>query len=58
MIYVHCGGMNTKMHEKDYRAKIDDPTAQMKSEDVAKILIYWIYRNKRQKILILYENNK
>lgn len=39
MIYVHCGGMNTEMHKKDYGAIIEDPNAWMKTEDVAKILL-------------------
>ena len=39
MIYVHCGGMNTKMHEKDYGLKIDDPAAWMNPADVASIIL-------------------
>ena len=40
MIYVHCGGMNTQMHEKDYGKKIEDPTEWMDPNDVASIVLY------------------
>ncbi|MEI6835439.1 MAG: SDR family oxidoreductase [Candidatus Falkowbacteria bacterium] len=40
MIYVHCGGMNTKMHEKDYGLKIDNPEEWMNPLDVADIILY------------------
>ena len=29
VIHIHLGGMNTKMHEKDYGAKIEDPNSWM-----------------------------
>ena len=40
MIYVHCGGMNTKMHEKDYGKKIENPSEWMDPKDVASIVLY------------------
>ena len=40
MIYVHCGGMNTQMHEKDYGKKIEDPTEWMNPDDIASIVLY------------------
>lgn len=40
IIYVHCGGMNTKMHEKDYGLKIDNPEEWMNPLDVADIILY------------------
>jgi short-subunit dehydrogenase len=40
MIYVHCGGMNTQMHEKDYGKKIEDPEEWMNPNDVANIVLY------------------
>ncbi len=40
MIYVHCGGMNTRMHEKDYGLKIDNPEEWMDPIDVADIILY------------------
>jgi short-subunit dehydrogenase len=40
MIHVHCGGMNTHMHEKDYGKKIEDPTEWMNPSDVASIVLY------------------
>jgi len=40
MIYVHLGGMNTKLHEKDYGKKIEDPAEWMDPKDVAGIVLY------------------
>jgi len=40
MIHVHCGGMNTHMHEKDYGKKIEDPSEWMNPKDVADIVLY------------------
>ena len=40
MIYIHCGGMNTQMHEKDYGKKIEDPTEWMNPDDIASIVLY------------------
>lgn len=40
MIYVHCGGMNTQMHEKDYGKKIENPEEWMNPSDIAGIVLY------------------
>ena len=40
VIHAHVGGMNTKMHEKDYGAKIEDPSVWMKPAEVAGVLLY------------------
>ena len=40
IIYVHCGGMNTQMHEKDYGKKLEDPEEWMNPNDVANIVLY------------------
>ncbi|MCK9580541.1 MAG: SDR family oxidoreductase [Methanoregula sp.] len=50
MIYVHCGGMNTQMHEKDYGKKIEDPTEWMNPSDVASIVLYLLRLPKQVEI--------
>lgn len=50
MIYVHCGGMNTQMHEKDYGKKIEDPTEWMDTKDVAGIVLYLLRLPKQVEI--------
>ena len=58
VIYVHTGGMNTKMHEKDYGATIEDPSEWMKPEDVASILLYLIELPKQIEISDITINRK
>lgn len=50
MIYVHCGGMNTQMHEKDYGKKIEDPKEWMDPKDVAGIVLYLLKLPKQVEI--------
>jgi len=58
MIYVHCGGMNTKMHEKDYGKKIDDPKEWMNPSDVADIVLYLLRLPKQVEISEITINRK
>lgn len=58
MIYVHCGGMNTKMHEKDYGLKIDDPKNWMNPDDVANIVLYLLKLPKQVEISEITVNRK
>jgi len=58
IIYVHCGGMNTKMHEKDYGLKIDDPTEWMSPDDVADIILYLLKLPKQIEITEITINRK
>lgn len=58
VIYVHAGGMNTKMHEKDYGLKIEDPSVWMKPEDVAGILLYLLELPKQIEISDITINRK
>lgn len=39
VIHINLGGMDTKMHEKDYGIKIEDHNAWMKPDDIAKIMM-------------------
>lgn len=57
-MYVHCGGMNTKMHEKDYGQKIDDPTEWMDPNDVAKLILYLLKLPKQIEITEITVNRK
>ena len=57
-IYVHCGGMNTKMHQKDYGVKIEDPNAWMSPQEIAKILLYLIELPKQIEISDITINRK
>ncbi len=50
MIYVHCGGMNTQLHEKDYGKKIEDPSEWMNPKDVANIILYLLRLSKQIEI--------
>lgn len=58
VIYVHLGGMNTQMHEKDYGLKIEDPSAWMQPEDVADILLYLLELPKQIEISEVTINRK
>jgi len=58
MIYVHCGGMNTQMHEKDYGLKIEDPTEWMDPRDVANIVLYLLKLPKQIEITDITINRK
>ncbi|MBS3923189.1 MAG: SDR family oxidoreductase [Nitrosarchaeum sp.] len=57
-IYVHCGGMNTQMHEKDYGKKIEDPTEWMDPNDVAGIVLYLLKLPKQIEITEITINRK
>lgn len=50
MIYVHCGGMNIQMHEKDYGKKIEDPSEWMNPSDIADIILYLLRLPKQVEI--------
>lgn len=58
VIYVHAGGMNTKMHEKDYGLKIDDPSAWMNPEDVGGLLLHLLELPKQMEISEITINRK
>ncbi|HPT30087.1 MAG TPA: SDR family oxidoreductase [bacterium] len=58
MIYVHCGGMNTKMHEKDYGKRIEDATEWMDPKDVAGIVLYLLRLPKQIEITDITINRK
>ncbi|HBA36519.1 TPA: hypothetical protein DCZ15_01440 [Candidatus Falkowbacteria bacterium] len=58
MIYVHCGGMNTKLHEKDYGLKIDNPEEWMNPLDVADIILYLLKLPKQIEITEITINRK
>lgn len=58
VIYVHAGGMNTKMHEKDYGQKIEDPSAWMNPEDVARVLLYLLELPKQMEVSEITINRK
>jgi len=58
MIYVHCGGMNTKMHEKDYGKKIEDEAEWIDPKDVANIVLYLLRLPKQIEITDITINRK
>jgi 3-oxoacyl-[acyl-carrier protein] reductase len=58
VIYVHAGGMDTKMHEKDYGLKIDDPSLWMRPADVAGVLLYLLELPKQMEISDITINRK
>jgi len=58
MIYINLGGMNTKMHEKDYGKKLEDPSAWMNPADVAEILLYLLNLPKQIEISEITINRK
>ena len=58
VIYVHAGGMNTRMHEKDYGLKIEDPSAWMPPESVADVLLYILELPKQVEISEITINRK
>ena len=58
VIYVHAGGMNTTMHEKDYGQKIEDPSAWMRPEDVANLLLHLLELPKQMEISEITINRK
>ncbi|MCL2739965.1 MAG: SDR family oxidoreductase [Oscillospiraceae bacterium] len=58
MIYVHCGGMNTKMHFKDYGAIIEDPDAWMNPSDIAEVILYLLNLPKQIEVSEITINRK
>lgn len=58
VIYVHAGGMNTSMHEKDYGLKIEDPSVWMRPEDVAGVLVYLLELPKQMEVSEITINRK
>jgi NAD(P)-dependent dehydrogenase (short-subunit alcohol dehydrogenase family) len=58
LLHIHLGGMNTKLHEKDYRAKIDDPAAWMSPKDIADIFMYLLSLPKQIEISEITINRK
>lgn len=58
VIHINLGGMNTKMHEKDYGAKIEDPSAWMDPTEVAKLIIYLLNLPKQMEISEITINRK
>lgn len=58
VIYVHVGGMNTQMHEKDYGLKLEDPSAWMRPEDVAGLLLHLLELPKQMEISEITINRK
>lgn len=42
MIYINLGGMNTKMHYKDYGAVIENPEEWLNPADVAEVILYTV----------------
>jgi NAD(P)-dependent dehydrogenase (short-subunit alcohol dehydrogenase family) len=58
VIYVHTGGMNTRLHEKDYGLKIEDPSVWMRPEDVAEVLLYLLELPKQMEISEITINRK
>jgi short-subunit dehydrogenase len=58
VMYLHTGGMNTRMHEKDYGLKITDPSAWMKPSDVAEIIYYIVNLPKQIEISDITINRK
>lgn len=58
MIYVHAGGMNTQMHEKDYGLKIEDPSIWMDPADVAGLMLHLLQLPKQMEISEITINRK
>ena len=58
VIHINLGGMNTKMHEKDYGAKIEDPSIWMKPDDIAGIVLYLLNLPKQIEISEITINRK
>ena len=58
VIHINLGGMNTKMHEKDYGIKIEDPDIWMKPSDIADIIIYLLNLPKQIEISEITINRK
>ena len=58
MIHVHCGGMNTHMHEKDYGKKIENPAEWMDPKDIAGIILYLLKLPKQIEISDITINRK
>jgi NAD(P)-dependent dehydrogenase (short-subunit alcohol dehydrogenase family) len=58
VLYAHVGGMNTRMHEKDYGLKIEDPSAWMPPEDVAGLLLHLLELPKQMEISEITINRK
>jgi len=58
VVYVHLGGMDTRMHEKDYGLKIEDPSVWMRPEDVANVLLYLLELPKQMEVSEITINRK
>ena len=58
VIHINLGGMNTKMHEKDYGVKIEDPNAWMNPADIAGIILYLLNLPKQIEISEITINRK
>lgn len=58
VIHINLGGMNTKMHEKDYGIKIEDPNIWMNPSDIADIVIYLLNLPKQIEISEITINRK
>jgi len=58
VIHINLGGMNTKMHEKDYGIKIEDPAIWMNPSDIADIIIYLLNLPKQIEISEITINRK
>ena len=58
VIHVNLGGMNTKMHEKDYGLKVEDPDAWMNPADIADVVLYLLNLPKQIEISEITINRK
>jgi len=58
VIHVNLGGMNTKMHEKDYGIKIENPDIWMNPSDIADIIMYLLNVPKQIEISEITINRK
>lgn len=58
VIHINLGGMNTKMHEKDYGIKIEDPSVWMNPSDIANIIMYLLNLPKQIEISEITINRK
>ncbi|MCL2280486.1 SDR family oxidoreductase [Candidatus Saccharibacteria bacterium] len=57
-IHINLGGMNTRMHEKDYGAKIENPDDWMAPSDIAEIVLYLLRLPKQIEISEITINRK
>lgn len=58
VIHINLGGMNTRMHEKDYGVKVEDPDAWMNPSDIADIVLYLLNLPKQIEISEITINRK